>query len=118
KHVASGDYAGEHWLASFAVYLLTPERGVMKRVQVIVRGDVQGVGFRASAQAQARGLGLTGWVRNRADGTVELVAEGDAAAVERLLAWCRTGPRTGRVEGVEVKEEKPTGEFTGFDVRR
>ncbi len=118
KHVASGDYAGEHWLASFAVYLLASEGGAMKRVTIVVRGDVQGVGFRFATQDTARALGLRGWVRNRADGAVELVAEGDASAVERLLAWCRKGPRTARVEGVDVKESAATGEFSGFEIRR
>ena len=117
KHVASGDYAGEHWLASFAVYLLTPGAKVMKRAQIVVRGDVQGVGFRAATQDTARALGLRGWVRNRADGSVELVAEGDAAAVERLVAWCRKGPRTARVDDVNVKETAATGEFSEFGIK-
>ena len=72
----------------------------MKRVRVIVTGRVQGVGFRASTAAWARKNGLTGWVRNLADGSVELEGQGDHAAVEALLAWCADGPPAARVTGV------------------
>jgi acylphosphatase len=61
-------------------------------VQLIVRGRVQGVGFRYSTVDQGRRLGLDGWARNLPDGAVEVVATGDSAAVERLVEWCRRGP--------------------------
>jgi acylphosphatase len=73
----------------------------MRRVRAIVTGRVQGVAFRASAVDEARRHGLTGWVRNSPDGTVELEAQGDDAGVTALLAWCAHGPPGARVTGVE-----------------
>lgn len=75
-----------------------------KRVRVIVRGYVQGVGFRANCARRADALGVTGWVRNQWDGSVEALFEGDAAAVERLIDWCRVGPSRAEVTGVEVMD--------------
>jgi len=86
------------------------------RRRVVVSGRVQGVAFRAATRAQARAHGLAGWVRNRADGSVEAVFEGTPAAVEALVAWCRQGPRSARVEQIEVQDEAPEG-LTGFEVR-
>jgi acylphosphatase len=71
-------------------------------VHVVIRGQVQGVGFRAWTQHQAQLRGLEGWVRNRRDGTVEALLRGPAEAVEAMLDACREGPRTGRVEHVAV----------------
>lgn len=75
----------------------------MKRVRTHLRveGRVQGVYFRVSTQAEAQRLGLRGWVRNRRDGTVEVVAEGPTAQVEALVAWAQEGPPASRVDGVE-----------------
>jgi acylphosphatase len=89
----------------------------MQRRRVVVRGRVQGVGFRWSATDEADRLGLAGWVENRDDGTVEAVVEGEESAVEAMLAWLRHGPRTARVTGVDVQEEQPEG-LHGFGVRR
>ena len=86
------------------------------RVRVLVRGRVQGVFFRAEARARAESLGLSGSVRNLADGAVEAVFEGDPERVESLVAWCRRGPEGASVEDVQVSSEEPTGE-RGFDVR-
>lgn len=72
------------------------------RVRVVVRGRVQGVGFRAWTVAQARTLGLAGWARNRLDGSVEMVLSGPAAAVEAMTAACRRGPLVARVDAVET----------------
>jgi acylphosphatase len=83
---------------------------------VWVSGRVQGVWFRESCREQAHALGLTGWVRNLADGRVEAVFEGPGAAVERAVAWCRQGPRRARVDDVEITIEPPVGE-SGFHVR-
>ena len=82
-----------------------------------VSGQVQGVGYRYSAMAQARRLGLTGWVANRDDGAVEGVAGGDAQALESFREWLRHGPRMARVERVdwvETTEAPPPG----FEIRR
>jgi acylphosphatase len=86
------------------------------RRHVIVRGRVQGVFFRGSTQDCARAERVDGWVRNRGDGSVEAVLEGPAPAVERVLAFCRTGPPSARVDGLEVREELPEG-LRGFGVR-
>ena len=74
----------------------------MTRVRVVVTGLVQGVFFRDGCQERARAEGVGGWVRNRSDGAVEAEFEGPAAAVERIVAWCREGPRRSRVDDVEV----------------
>ncbi|MFP4058065.1 MAG: acylphosphatase [Candidatus Brocadiia bacterium] len=88
-----------------------------RRVHVFLTGRVQGVGFRAFTQREARRLGLTGWVKNLADGRVEAVAEGPASKVEALLAKIRRGPRAARVEKLESRDEEPTGEFRQFEIR-
>jgi acylphosphatase len=74
----------------------------MERVRLLVEGRVQGVGYRYSACAEARRLGLSGWVRNRSDGRVELEAEGPEEVVEALIAWCWHGPVFAQVSQVEV----------------
>ena len=82
-----------------------------------VSGRVQGVGYRDSLRTQARSLGVSGWVRNRRDGTVEAVVQGNAEAVDQLIAWARRGPPAARVQGVDVAEA--AGElarrYDGFD---
>ena len=69
---------------------------------IVVRGRVQGVGYRYAMVEVANACRVAGWVRNRRDGTVEALAQGDAAAVEAIIAWCRRGPPAARVEGVTV----------------
>jgi acylphosphatase len=83
---------------------------------VIVRGRVQGVFFRADARERARSFGLSGWVRNNRDGTVEAAFEGDDARVDSMVDWCRRGPAGAVVEAVDVSWEEPQGE-SGFFVR-
>lgn len=83
---------------------------------VVVSGRVQGVFFRDSCERLATGLGVSAWVRNRPDGTVEVVAEGERRAVEELLAWCRHGPQRARVDRFEVTDE-PVAAERGFRVR-
>jgi acylphosphatase len=89
----------------------------MPRLHLTVRGRVQGVFYRSTALERARDLGLKGWVRNRVDGSVELVAEGDGAAIAALRAWGVKGPPGAVVRSVEEKDEPETGEFTSFGVR-
>jgi acylphosphatase len=86
------------------------------RRRVIVHGRVQGVFFRDTTRRQASSRGVAGWVRNRLDGTVEAVFEGDPEAVESMVALCREGPRGARVEQVEVHEEDPEG-LSAFEIR-
>ncbi len=86
------------------------------RKRVVVHGRVQGVFFRDSIRQRAQAAGVTGWVANRPDGTVEAVFEGDDDAVETLVRWVHEGPRGAGVERVEATGEEPEG-LTGFDVR-
>lgn len=84
--------------------------------RVIVHGRVQGVWFRESMRRVAEQHGVTGWVRNRPDGTVEAVFEGRPTDVELVVAWCREGPPRARVDRVETLDEPPEG-LAGFAVR-
>ena len=86
------------------------------RRRVVVTGRVQGVFFRDACQRMANGLGLSGWVRNRSDGTVELAAEGPRSALDQLVDWCRDGPPRARVTGLDITDEPPAGE-RGFRIR-
>ncbi|MBA2507485.1 MAG: acylphosphatase [Nocardioidaceae bacterium] len=88
----------------------------MVRRRVVVHGEVQGVFFRDSCQAEAQAAGVAGWVRNTSAGTVEAVFEGPADSVEQLVGWCRTGSDQARVDQVDVEHEEPRGE-TAFVVR-
>ena len=85
------------------------------RRRVLVHGFVQGVFFRDTLRRRAASVGVSGWVRNNADGSVEAVLEGERNAVERCVAFCRRGPRGAHVERVEVFEEEPEG-VSGFRV--
>jgi len=90
-----------------------PHAGEVLQVRTIhlcIRGRVQGVGFRDALSREAERLGITGWVRNRAGGDVEAVAQGSAAALDALLAWARRGPPAARVE--RVKHGAPAPEHT------
>jgi len=88
------------------------------RVHLRIYGQVQGVFFRASTEAEARRLGFTGWVRNCPDGSVEVVAEGPRARLENLVAWCRHGPPRAQVDRVEIEWSEATGEFSRFRTAR
>lgn len=87
------------------------------RAHVFVSGRVQGVFYRASTRDKARELGVGGWVKNRSDGRVEAVFEGDPEAVDAMVDWCETGSRAADVEGVEVTTEQPEG-HEAFEIRR
>ena len=84
--------------------------------RVLISGRVQGVAFRWHTRAEAVKLGITGWVRNLKDGRVEALFEGDPDAVMRMVNWCRKGPPYGHVEKISVYEEKPSNQFTDFDI--
>lgn len=88
----------------------------MKRVHLVISGDVQGVGFRSWALRQAQGLRLVGWVKNRNDGGVEVVAEGEKNDLEELVKRCKQGPQVAWVAKAEVMWKEATGEFLGFEV--
>jgi acylphosphatase len=89
---------------------------VIVRRRVVVHGLVQGVFFRDSVRRQASRTGVSGWVRNTAEGAVEGVFEGAPEAVERLVTFCRDGPRGARVDRVEVIDEIAEG-ISGFSIR-
>ncbi|HOX25747.1 MAG TPA: acylphosphatase [Candidatus Krumholzibacteria bacterium] len=88
----------------------------MERLDLTVTGRVQGVAFRWYTVQQARRLGLVGWVRNRPDGSVRIVAEGPRAQLETLLAWAGRGPERARVEECRHAWQGATGEFAEFEV--
>lgn len=87
----------------------------MRRVRVVVFGRVQGVFFRAETRRVAKELGLSGWVKNAPDGTVEAVFEGQPEMVDKAIDWCKTGPPGAIVSSIEVYEENPCGE-NGFRI--
>lgn len=88
------------------------------RARILVEGRVQGIGFRYRACDEARRLGLCGWVRNLADGRVELEAEGPEDVLKQLIGWCHHGPRFARVDRVEIDVgELDTARYAGFSIR-
>jgi acylphosphatase len=88
----------------------------LKQIHIKVEGRVQGVFFRASAQREAKRLGLTGWVRNRNDSSVELVAEGEETGIKDLIAWAQSGSTAARVEKVDVRWRSFVGDFFDFKI--
>ena len=86
------------------------------RAHVIISGRVQGVCYRLETQAAAKALGVLGWVRNLYDGTVEAVFEGEKDSVDKMIDWCRKGPRMATVSNVEIQWESCTGEFEEFRI--
>jgi acylphosphatase len=87
----------------------------VERRHVLIYGFVQGVGFRFAVEREALSRGVSGWVRNQPDGTVEAVFEGEPEDVESLVDFCRRGPRGAAVERVDVEADSPEG-LTGFRV--
>jgi acylphosphatase len=87
------------------------------QLHAIVHGLVQGVNFRANTQREAARLNVTGWVKNRPDGTVETIAEGHRPALEQFERYLHRGPSMARVEQVEVSYGNATGKFSGFNIR-
>jgi acylphosphatase len=88
-----------------------------ERLCVLIGGYVQGVGFRYFVLNRAAEIGVTGWVRNRMGGQVEVVAEGNRDRLEKLLGQLQIGPRSAQIDNIEVNWEQATGEFHNFNVR-
>ena len=88
-----------------------------EQLSCVVRGLVQGVGFRWFVQRQASALKLTGWVQNNYDGSVEVVAQGGRPDLESLLSMLRKGPRSAMVSDIEVDWTSPTTDITSFEIR-
>jgi acylphosphatase len=86
------------------------------RAHVIVSGRVQGVFFRMETKRAADRYGVSGWVRNKRDGTVEAIFEGDQESVNLSLEWCKEGPPYSKVTNIDVKWNNYTGEFQGFEI--
>lgn len=89
----------------------------MERATVVIRGRVQGVGFRYATLTQARALGLTGWVRNQPDGSVQAAFYGARRILEQMVAWCHQGPSMARVDAVEVTWETADTAPADFRIR-
>ena len=87
------------------------------RLRLEIRGRVQGVWFRGSARDEAVRLGICGWARNRADGSVEILAQGSPANMRRFVEWCHVGPTAARVSRVDRHSEPPGDELDEFRVR-
>lgn len=88
----------------------------LKQVHLFVRGRVQGVFFRASTQREAKRLGISGWVKNRPDGGVEILAEGEEEGLKELIAWANRGPSAARVERVDVRWRSFVGDYPDFKI--
>ncbi len=88
-----------------------------KRVEITARGRVQGVFFREEVKKAARELALAGLVRNKADGSVEIIAEGAEDDLQKLITWCHQGSQWSHVQEVETKWGEATGEFTQFEIK-
>ncbi|MGD1858568.1 MAG: acylphosphatase [Leptolyngbyaceae cyanobacterium] len=90
----------------------------MQRISIHVMGRVQGVGFRYHTQLEASRLGLTGYVRNLPNGSVEIIAEGTRQSLDQLTDWANHGPATAAVTQVEVSYAEANGEFSRFEIKR
>lgn len=87
------------------------------RIHIVVSGIVQGVFFRSNTKSTADRLGVLGWVRNKHDGTVEIMAEGEKGDMERFIQWCRQGPPGSAVKDVKMDQDEYRGEFQSFDIQ-
>lgn len=90
---------------------------MLKAVKVIIRGNVQGVFFRAQTKQKADELKLVGWVRNEKDDTVKILAEGEEENLKKLIDYCQEGPKFAKVEEVKIEWSEASNEFTEFTIR-
>jgi acylphosphatase len=88
-----------------------------RRISITIQGNVQSVNFRYETKFQAKALGITGWVKNAAQGTVEVVAEGDEEKLKELIRWCARGPTRARVDKMNFTWQPKTGEFSSFEIK-
>jgi acylphosphatase len=95
--------------------MATNTTSVSKTLHLVIHGHVQGVFFRNSMQEEAQFLGVTGWVRNRSDRTVEAMVQGEANAVDAIVRWAQRGPQMADVEQVDISPG--TGRYEGFEIR-
>ncbi len=87
-----------------------------KRVHLIIHGRVQGVNFRYFTQQKAEELGIYGWVRNKKDGSVEIIADGSGQIVDEFINWCKVGPQKANVTKVDMEEVSRTTNLTDFSI--
>ena len=107
----SGSWPNRNWYGRFQTNDMA-----LKQLQLVIRGRVQGVYFRASTQREARRLGIGGWVKNRGDGSVEILAEGEEPSIRELHGWAQKGPGAARVERVDTRWRSFTGEYPDFRI--
>ncbi|MEK6922687.1 MAG: acylphosphatase [Nanoarchaeota archaeon] len=88
----------------------------MKRIRILIVGKVISIFFRAFIKENAEQLGLTGWVRNTKDGSVEAVFEGQEQSIEKIIRLCKKGPPLARIDDIKITEEKPENKFTSFNI--
>ncbi|MFO8084841.1 MAG: acylphosphatase [Desulfobacterales bacterium] len=87
------------------------------RAHAIISGKVQGVFFRMKTQKTAQNHGVSGWVKNKRNGTVEAVFEGEKNSVDSVIQWCKNGPAGSKVDDIDLEWEPYSGEFTEFSIR-
>lgn len=88
-----------------------------KRVELVIRGDVQGVSYRYFARDIAKKMGVKGWIRNESEGSITAVIEGDDERVDNFVNWCRQGSPMSTVEGVDLTDSKYSGLFKDFEIK-
>ncbi|MFB6181356.1 MAG: acylphosphatase [Candidatus Magasanikbacteria bacterium] len=88
-----------------------------KHYNITVKGKVQGVFYRKNTQKQARNLGLSGYVKNMANGTVKIEAEGEESRLKKLVEWCKDGPKRAKVDEVEVNEKETLKDYDKFRIK-
>ena len=89
----------------------------VKRAKLHIFGTVQGVFYRTSAIKEAKSLTIVGWIKNRADSSVECIAEGTKSNLEQFITWCKDGPTHAKVERIDVEWLDPTNEFSNFEIK-